>query len=191
MTRKPAKIKTIRPQHKLFADEWLACQNGSKSAIAAGYSKKTARQKAVDLLKHPLIGQYIKEQSAKRSMRLKVTADRVLEEISRMAFGDKTKILEKIKANLDDGLDIFDGLSSDERACIEGIKPTDYGTEVKFHSKEKAIEMLAKHLKLFSDSADFNVVFQQMGNVKLEHTGANGETETLEFDIGLPPDEQI
>lgn len=46
-------------QRRLFCDEYLKCLNGTKAAIAAGYSEHTARQKASQLLDDEEIEKYI------------------------------------------------------------------------------------------------------------------------------------
>lgn len=48
-------------------------------------------------------------------------------------------------------------LSPGARALYAGVKLTKDGLEVKMHSKEKAIELLGRHLALFNDKLDVNV----------------------------------
>lgn len=46
-------------QQQKFADQYLVLNNGTKAAIAAGYSQKSARSKASQLLVDPEIEAYI------------------------------------------------------------------------------------------------------------------------------------
>ena len=48
-------------------------------------------------------------------------------------------------------------LSPAARALYAGVKVTKDGVEVKMHSKDKAIELLGRHLALFNDKLDLNV----------------------------------
>jgi len=48
-------------QQRLFADQYLILNNGTKAAIAAGYSEKSARSQASQLLVQEDIEKYIEE----------------------------------------------------------------------------------------------------------------------------------
>lgn len=48
-------------QQKIFADQYLILNNGTKAAIAAGYSEKSARSQASQLLVNEEIEAYIEE----------------------------------------------------------------------------------------------------------------------------------
>ena len=52
-------------QRKKFCDEYLICLNGTKAAIAAGYSERTARQQASQLLDDEEIVKYIESRRDK------------------------------------------------------------------------------------------------------------------------------
>lgn len=46
-------------------------------------------------------------------------------------------------------LKTFDKLSEDQKMCIEGIKQTKYGIEIKLHGKEWSIEKINKHIGFY------------------------------------------
>ena len=48
-------------------------------------------------------------------------------------------------------------LSPSARALLAGVKQTKEGIEIKMHSKDKAIELLGKHLALFNEKLDVNI----------------------------------
>lgn len=54
-------------QQRLFADQYLVLNNGTKAAIAAGYSEKSARSQASQLLVVEEIEQYIEERRIEAS----------------------------------------------------------------------------------------------------------------------------
>lgn len=50
--------KELTPKQKLFAREWIVDFNGTRAAIRAGYSEKTAAQTASRLMKLPEVRAY-------------------------------------------------------------------------------------------------------------------------------------
>lgn len=190
-------VKRCTPRERQAVIAFTEHLNKSQAMVDAGYSENTAYKSATEFFNRPHVRAHVQHFQKQRSMRAMVNADRVLEELARMAFIDHAGILEKIGENLrkEKGYENpFDGLSQDERACIAGVKPTDNGLEIKFHSKEKSIEMLSKHLKLFSDGADVNVNVTQMGRVtltKTDNTGTVIEEQALTFDVGSDPDDRL
>ena len=89
------------PKQKRFCEEYLVDFNATQAAIRAKYSKKTAYSIGYENLKKQQIRTYISELVKARSQRLQVTADRVLEELAKIAFanegektGDKLKALD-------------------------------------------------------------------------------------------------
>jgi phage terminase small subunit len=73
-------------RQRRFIAEYAHSLNGTQSVIAAGYSKKTARVTAAQLLAKPNIRSAVEKTQARRLKRADITADRVLEEIASVAF---------------------------------------------------------------------------------------------------------
>ena len=67
--------------------------NATQAAIRAGYSAKTAKEQATRLLSNVHIAAAIAKARADRSERTGITADRVLQELARIAFFDIRKLL--------------------------------------------------------------------------------------------------
>jgi phage terminase small subunit len=76
-----------------FVAEYLVDLNATQAAVRAGYSARTARTQAADLLTNPNIAAAIVEAQAARSRRTEVTADRVVLELARVAFGDPRRVM--------------------------------------------------------------------------------------------------
>lgn len=66
-------------QQKRFADKYFETLNGSQSAIYAGYSEKTARQQAYNLLQEPYIEEYLSELRAEAQEKTGINRDWIME----------------------------------------------------------------------------------------------------------------
>ena len=72
---------TLTPKQQRFCDEYLIDLNGTRAAIAAGYSKKTAAVIAAENLTKPNIAEYIAAAQAKAAERNEIDHDYVLTSI--------------------------------------------------------------------------------------------------------------
>lgn len=149
----------LEEKQKRFVQEYLIDLNATQAAIRAGYSPKSANQQGSRLCANAKIKDEIAKEMAKRSKRTGISQDRVIEELAKMAFcniADLTDNNGKIK----------DDAKREDLACIESIKvkraKTDNGAvseerEIKLSSKVKCLELLGKHLGMWSDKIDMNV----------------------------------
>ena len=87
-----------------------------------------------------------------RQERTEITQDKVLEELAAIAFARATDYAE-VK---DDQVIIKDtsGLSENQIKAIAGIKQSKFGIELKLNDKEKALELLGRHLGMFKDRVE-------------------------------------
>lgn len=74
------------PKHERFAREYSIDRNGTQAAARAGYSKKTSGVQASRLLKDAAIAARIVELENQYLKAADITAERVLEELGRIAF---------------------------------------------------------------------------------------------------------
>lgn len=150
-----------------FVSEYLIDLSGKDAAIRAGYSETSAESQASKLLSDPKIRKAINKQIESREKRTLITADRVLAELYEIAMADIADAFDE-KGNLKDIRSIPEPL----RRAISGIEvdelwePNEDGPgkhqagwtkKVKFWDKAKALETLAKHLKLLEDKTEVNV----------------------------------
>ena len=155
-----AHLASLAPKHRRFVDEYLVDLNGTKAAIRAGYSKKSARITASKLLTNPNIAAAVLELRDKLAGKIELTAERTLEEISRLAFFNPQTLFDKDGAPLP-----IDKLSPAAAAAIASIKVNEiytgqgedrkfvgYTKEYRLHSKTDSLNMLGRYLKLFQDS---------------------------------------
>ena len=74
--------------------EYLIDLNATRAAEMAGYSPKTAYSQGQRLLKNVEVQRAIQAAMDKRADKLEITADRVLQEIAKLAFLDPRKFFE-------------------------------------------------------------------------------------------------
>lgn len=160
---------------KLFCDEYLIDLNGTQAAIRAGYSPKTAKAIASENLTKPDVRAYIDRAMAERSKRTGVNADRVIEELARVAFVNAANVIDAETATLRSDVTV------DDTAAIQSVKVKTFGEdgierEIKLADKLKALELLGKHLGMFKDNINLEVksseklddIISQMGGEGLE-----------------------
>lgn len=141
-------------KEKRFCEEYLFDLNATKAAIRAGYSQKSAGNIGCENLKKPHIRARIEKLEAERSKRLGITADRVLDELAKIGFVKATDVINGSTG------EVREDAAPEDLACISSIKvkviPTEDGNiierEVKLVDKNKSLELLGKHIGLFTDN---------------------------------------
>lgn len=154
------RVTKLTDKQQRFVDEYLIDLNATQAAIRAGYSVRTANEQGAQNLAKLSIQDAISKKMAARSRRTGVNAERVVLELAKVAFAKMTDIV-------DSNGRIKEDASPDDLACIESIKykesDNEYGgsveREVKIASKLKALELLGKHLGMWSDK--FNVTVEK------------------------------
>jgi len=68
----------LTAKQEMFCREYIIDFNGTRAAIAAGYSQKAAKEQASENLTKPNIQQYIQELQTKRNEKLEIDAEWVL-----------------------------------------------------------------------------------------------------------------
>ena len=136
-----------------FVEEYLIDLNATQAAIRAGYSPKTANEQGARLLANASIRAAVDKAEAERSRRTGINQDRVIREIAKLAFLNPVDVIDMDEAT------VKGEAHRDDTACIASVKvktiPTDDGPiterEVKTYDKLKALELLGKHLGMFTD----------------------------------------
>ena len=143
-------------KQKKFIEEYLIDLNATQASIRAGYSPETAKEIGCENLTKPNIKNEIDKAIAERSRRTGINQDRVLREIAKIAFVNPSDVINFNQAT------VKENASDDDLAVISGVKiksiPTDDGNiqerEVKLYDKLKALDMLGKHLGMFTDKIE-------------------------------------
>lgn len=128
--------KLIRKQRK-FAEEYLVDCNGTKAAIRAGYSPKTANEQAAKLMSNPKIKSYITEKLDEMSSEKLADAQEVLEYLTSVMRGEHT---EQTLQLVGDGVQTI--------------------TDIDVSAKErlKAAELIGKRYGLFKETYEIESV---------------------------------
>src|SRR5262249_51890851 len=138
-----------------FVDEYLLDMNAKAAAIRAGYSEVTAYSHGPWLTRRPNIAAVIEARLGERRERMRVTAERVIAELARIAFADIGRIMDW--SGEDTTLKPAHEIAEADRAAIAEIavvKRNDgLATRVILHDKERALEALCRYLGLFRPGA--------------------------------------
>ena len=142
-------------KQKIFADEYLIDLNATRAYRVAYPSVKkdeTAAAAAARMLRNVKVAAYIQERMQERQKRTEITQDRVLQELAAIAFAKATDYAE-IK---NECVRIKDTEELDEQQAraIAGIEEGKFGIKVKLNDKEKALELLGRHLGMFKDKLE-------------------------------------
>jgi phage terminase small subunit len=160
----------LTAKQQAFVQEYLIDLNGAAAAIRAGYSPKSADKIAYQLLEKTRVKEALKKAIEERSKRTEITADEVLKEYAKIARADIKDFLsfrtEKTVVDYDDrGKPIIDYKQ------IVDVKPSDQidGTLInevsiskdgtlkfKLHDKKGALDMIGKHLGMFTDKLELS-----------------------------------
>ncbi len=149
----------LTDQQELFCLEYMKDLNATQAAIRAGYSENSARSIACENLTKPNIQDRVAELKAEQFKRVQIDSDQILAEIAKLGYSDIRGLYNddgtiKHPKEWSDELgravssieveELFDG-SGQDRTWIG------YTKKVKFWPKDKALDMLGKHKKLFTE----------------------------------------
>jgi phage terminase small subunit len=145
-------------KQKRFAEEYLIDLNATQAAIRSGYSSTSAGEIGYELMKKHEIRAYIDKKMAERSKRTGVNADRVVRELARIAFVNAPDVIDMESAT------VLKDAEADDTAAIATVKvktiPGEDGEgverEIRFADKIKALELLGKHMGMFTDRVQIN-----------------------------------
>ena len=165
----------VTRRYELFAREYVIDLNGTRAAIAAGYSERTANEQASRLLANRKVRVIVERLQSQRASKLELKAEQVVEELRRLAFSN---MQDYMRVN-EDGWPELDlsTLTRDQAAAIQEFSEDATGGQndgerrlvlrrrFKLADKGRALEMLGRHLGMFQD------------NVKV--TGLEGLAERL------------
>jgi phage terminase small subunit len=183
----------LNQKQELFIAEYLVDRNATRAYKAAGYSENGASVGASKLLANAKVQARIAEIHDKRLKNLDITAERVLSELAKIGFANMLDYLrfgeggnttvDLAKLTYDQGAAIqevtieeFMERTGPGKEDVERVKRTKF----KIGDKLRALEMLGRHLKLFTE--------------KVEVTGKNGgpiEAQPAAVDLSKLADQEL
>lgn len=147
-------------REKLFIQAYVANRkNGTKAAIVAGFSEKTAAQMAQQILARPRVQLALREYQDALAKKFELTTESVIAELSKIVHADPRRLFGEDGRMIhpkewpDDmagciaSLDVveeFDGTGKDRKLI-------GYTKKIKLWDKNSAIEKAMKHLGLFAE----------------------------------------
>ena len=114
---------TLTQKQKRFCEEYIKTTNASASAVAAGYSKKTAGAIGAENLKKPQIADYIKKRLDEQDAALVADSNEILKFYTAVMRGE-VKDQFGLDASLSDRLKAGDNLMKRYAAASDRNKNT-------------------------------------------------------------------
>ena len=151
---KPARIPSTRSpsaaRRTQFVAEYLIDHNGTRAAVAAGYSARSAKQLASQLLRDVRVKALVVEGEKTLLAKAGLSAQHVLEVIRRHVMRDVRQLVSE-----DGTFKKLEELSLDEAGIIDKIVEEPDGTlTYRIESLHKWVEMAAKHFSLLTERVD-------------------------------------
>lgn len=161
-------MSKLTPKQALFAAEYPIDLNATQAAIRAGYSAKTARSAGQRLLTNVDVALAIQESLKKRANKLEITAERVLDELAKLAWSNMQDYMV-VGADGDPTLNFAD-LTREQAAALQEVTVETYEEgrgqtarevkRVKFKLADKRASLvdIGRHLGMFKDNLVVTVV---------------------------------
>ncbi|HEX2676756.1 MAG TPA: terminase small subunit [Polyangiales bacterium] len=177
-----ASKRRLTAKQKAFVREYLVDCNATQAALRAGYSAKTASVLGYQLLQIPLVREAIEVEQGKLRARARVTVDDIVEELRAIAFAnmadhaqvrevemavhgeeydpDTRKPLRVTEVQRVQAVIVTNtaALAPEQRRAVAEYKHEfdKFGNRalgVKLHDKNRALELLGKHLGMWKAEA--------------------------------------
>lgn len=156
---------TLRKRYEKFAREYVIDHNGTRAAIAVGYSPQAAASKASQLLTNVKVSALVDKFLAFHAQKAEITTEQILNGLRQCAFMDPRKLFGE-----DGSLKPLHELDSDTAAAIAGFeveklyehfgsgqaKQIGTVTKIKFTDRLRALELLGKYRKMFTEKHEIN-----------------------------------
>jgi phage terminase small subunit len=155
---------TLTPKQERFVQEYLKDLNATGAAKRAGYGEKGAHVAGSRLLKDRKVRAAVDAAQNKRAQRTQVTADRIIQELSAVAFSDLALAFDKggqllplhempdtARAALAgvDTEELFEGRGEERQ--LKGL-----GRKVRNWDKVRALELLMKHNGMLREKVELS-----------------------------------
>lgn len=171
----PRKSSPLSLKEQVFVREFLKDGNGTRAAIAAGYSAKSASVTGSKLQRKAKVAAELAKLREKLLAKHEISAEKVLQALADVAFFDPRKFFEQGVVVMTDGTKVFTErlrlVSELDDVTVKALKGCDveklfkhFGkgqaeesgtiTKIRFADRLEALELLGRHLKLFTDKLE-------------------------------------
>ena len=145
-------------KQSLFAQEYNVDRNATQAAKRAGYKGNNLDNIGAQLLRKSWVLEEVNKYQEARSVRTQITADMVINELAKIAFGSVTDVMEWDSK----GVSLVDSknLTADQAATISEVSSSEtkegVNMRLKQHDKKGALELLGRHLGMFKDKIELS-----------------------------------
>lgn len=149
----------MTPKQQQFCREYLIDLNATQAAIRAGYSVRTAEVTGSKLLRNAKVAAEVQRLTQERSESTQINAEWVLKRLAKIADFDVRNLfnedgsLKRITELDDDTAFAIGGIDVTELAGSDEIPPAVL-KKFKAIDKRGALELIGRHLKLFTDRVE-------------------------------------
>lgn len=188
-------MRKLDNRESRFVDEYLIHLDPCRAALSAGYSQTIAKSKAYQWVSNskvkPHVYAAIQAKMDSRSKHAGITQERVLQELSRLAFLDIRKAFKE-----DGSLRPLHELDDDTAAAIAGMEVVEIGGDgeaigvtkkIKLSDKKGALELVMRHMGMFQPKGhadlDSEIKRLELENKRLMNEKLRRELEDPNDDV--------
>jgi len=146
----------LTEKQRRFCLEYLVDFSLQKAAIRSGYAESGAAKMGTELLRNPVVAEFLTRELQKMHHRNEITVERLLREVAYIAFSDIRELFDetgtlrdihKLPDSVARAVSSVEVVSSTDK---KGITTTT--AKIKLWNKLQAHELLAKHLGLLKEA---------------------------------------
>lgn len=159
-------------KQKRFVDEYLIDMNATQAYLRAGYnvSVKIAESSASRLLRNDKVKKALEERGKRITNKIEITQEKIAQQLAKIAFADIKDLVEweqvpimdfnehdeKVVVGYDKVVKLKE-MSEVDGTLISEIKETKDGLSFKRADQLKALELLGKYMKMYTDKVETEV----------------------------------
>lgn len=171
---------SITPRQERFCEEYVVDLNGTQAAIRAGYAERGAYNESNRLLRNAEVREYIEElQTGRRKVR-EIRADRILNALEAIAYGDVSVFFDESgdllpRSEWPDGAHLL--VAGIEFKTVQlGEGAVEHVAKIKLVDRLKAMHLLAQHKALLTQKIEVSMSDDLVDRIARARSRANGDS---------------